>query len=83
MKKLKFLAAVITFACGLGACVSPAQLKSDSTLPEIQKYLGDWQPSIEDLRQSWPPHKIVAKDGSGTHVTLQSAINSLPSAISN
>jgi pectin methylesterase-like acyl-CoA thioesterase len=83
MKKLKFLAAVITFACGLGACVSPAQLKSDSTLPEIQKYLGDWQPSIEDLRQSWPAHRIVAKDGSGTHVTVQSAIDSLPSASSN
>jgi pectin methylesterase-like acyl-CoA thioesterase len=83
MKKLGSLAAVLTLACGLGACVSPVQLKSASTLPEIQEYLGDWQPNIEDKRQSWPIHKVVAKDGSGTYHTLQSAIDSLPSASSS
>jgi pectin methylesterase-like acyl-CoA thioesterase len=82
MKKLRSLAAVITLACGLGACVAPVQLKSTSTLPEIQKYLGDWHPSIEDNRQTWPANKVVAKDGTGTHATLQAAIDSLPSASS-
>ncbi|MEY3888348.1 MAG: hypothetical protein RL650_2440 [Pseudomonadota bacterium] len=83
MKKLGALAAVLTLASCLGACVTTVQLKSTSTLPEIQKYLGDWQPSIEDNRQSWPVHKVVAQDGSGTHMTLQSAIDSLPSASSS
>lgn len=83
MNKLRSLAAVITLAYGLGACVSPAHLKSTSTLPEIQKYLGDWQPRIEDNRQTWPADKVVAKDGTGTHTTLQAAIDSLPSASSD
>lgn len=80
MKKLKSLVAVFALAFGLGACVSPDQLKTSSTPPEIQKYLGDWQPRLEDNRQSWPAQRVVAKDGTGTHATLQAAIDSLPSA---
>jgi pectin methylesterase-like acyl-CoA thioesterase len=58
----------------------PDQLMPSSTLPEIQTYLDGWQPSLEDDRTSLPKHKIVAQDGSGTHATLQAAIDSLPSA---
>lgn len=80
MKKLRTLVAVLTLGCGLGACVSPVTLKHTSTLPEIQKYLGDWQPGIEDHRQTWPAQRVVAKDGTGTHTSLQAAIDSLPNA---
>lgn len=80
MKTLRTLAAGFTIACGLGACVSPVPLTPSSNLPEIQKYLGDWHPQLEDQRQSWPAHRVVAKDGSGTHASLQAAIDSLPSA---
>jgi pectin methylesterase-like acyl-CoA thioesterase len=80
MKILRTLTAILTIVCGLGACVSPLQLKSTSTTTDIQKYLGDWQPGLDDHRQNWQPHRVVAKDGSGTHTSLQAAIDSLPSA---
>lgn len=79
MKRLKSLFAIFSMGC-LGACVSPLSLQSTAPPPEIQKYLGDWQPRLEDTRSKWPAHRVVAKDGSGTHISLQAAIDSLPNA---
>jgi len=78
MQRLRSLAAMLTMVCGLGACVSAIKPVSDVTPPEVQRYLADWQPSIIDPRDAWPTHRVVAKDGSGTHTTLQAAIDSLP-----
>lgn len=80
MQRLSSLAALITLVCGLGACVSPVKPLSDSTPPEIQRYLADWQPTLTGQRDTWPADRVVAKDGSGTHSTLQAAIDSLPNA---
>lgn len=46
--------------------------------PDVQDYLGDWTPVSLSDRQSWPADFVVAQDGSGTHSTIQSAINALP-----
>jgi pectin methylesterase-like acyl-CoA thioesterase len=78
MHRLSSLAALLTLVCGLGACVSPVKPLSDSTPPEIQRYLADWQPTLNGQRATWPADRVVAKDGSGTHTTLQAAIDSLP-----
>ena len=78
MQRLSFLAALLTLVCGLGACVSPVKPLSDSTPPEIQRYLADWQPTLSGPRDTWPADRVVANDGSGTHTTLQAAIDSLP-----
>jgi pectin methylesterase-like acyl-CoA thioesterase len=80
MQKLSSLAALLTLICGLGACVSPVKPLSDSTPSEIQRYLADWQPTLTGQRDTWPADRVVAKDGSGTHTTLQAAIDSLPNA---
>jgi len=78
MQRPSSLAALLTLVCGLGACVSPVKPLSDSTPPEIQRYLADWQPTLTGQRDTWPANLVVAKDGSGTHTTLQAAIDSLP-----
>jgi pectin methylesterase-like acyl-CoA thioesterase len=80
MKTLRTLAAALALGCGLGACVSPAVFQSKATPPEVQTYLGDWQADVAEARPSWPSHRVVAQDGSGTHTSLQAAIDSLPNA---
>lgn len=80
MTRLRTLTALLTMVCGLGACVSPVNNASNTSPLEIQKYLADWQPQLNDQRAAWPAHRVVAKDGSGTHTSLQAAIDSLPNA---
>ena len=80
MTRLHTLTALLTMVCGLGACVAPGNKVSTTNPPEIQKYLADWQPQLNDQREAWPAHRVVAKDGSGTHTSLQAAIDSLPEA---
>lgn len=41
-------------------------------------YLGDWQPAALDDPARWKPQAVVAADGSGTHRTLQAALDALP-----
>ncbi|WP_067276460.1 pectinesterase family protein [Mitsuaria sp. 7] len=43
----------------------------------VAAYLGDWQPAPLDL-STWTPTFVVAADGSGTHRTVQAAIDALP-----
>jgi len=79
MKRLSTLAASLTMVCGLGGCVLPVNPLSNTKPPEVERYLGDWQPERHGARDAWPMHRIVAKDGTGTHTHLQAAIDSLPS----
>jgi pectin methylesterase-like acyl-CoA thioesterase len=80
MKRLSTLAALLTMVCGLGGCVSSFKNSSATPPSEVQRYLEDWQPQLSGQRESWPAHRVVAKDGSGTHTSLQAAIDSLPLA---
>ncbi|WP_431261018.1 pectinesterase family protein [Roseateles chitinivorans] len=43
----------------------------------VAAYLGDWQPAPLDP-SLWTPTFVVAADGSGTHRTVQAAIDALP-----
>ncbi|MDH0864585.1 pectinesterase family protein [Mitsuaria sp. GD03876] len=45
----------------------------------VATYLGDWQPAPLDPSR-WTPTFVVAADGSGTHRTVQAAIDALPAA---
>lgn len=83
MKAIRTLAVALTLGYGLGACVSPTAFQSNTTPPQIQTYLGDWQPDLAEARPNWPAHRVVAQDGSGTHTSLQAAIDSLPNAKEN
>jgi pectin methylesterase-like acyl-CoA thioesterase len=80
MKTLRSLAVALALGCGLGACVSPLAIHSNTLLTDIKAYLHDWQPELTEVRSTWPAHRVVAKDGSGTHTSLQAAIDSLPNA---
>lgn len=51
------------------------QLPILSHVPDVHDYLGQWKPAVLTDRQNWPAHFVVAQDGSGTHRTIQSAIN--------
>lgn len=44
------------------------------------RYLGDWKPVALGTRESWVPDAVVAQDGSGTHRSVQAALNDLPPA---
>ncbi|PIM52466.1 hypothetical protein CS062_14535 [Roseateles chitinivorans] len=48
-----------------------------SSLASGAEHLGDWTPAPLDPSR-WTPTFIVAADGSGTHRTLQAAIDALP-----
>lgn len=41
-------------------------------------YLGDWQPAPLGDPARWTPDFVVAADGSGTHRTVQAALDALP-----
>lgn len=41
-------------------------------------YLGDWRPAPLGDPSAWTPDLVVAADGSGTHRTVQAAIDALP-----
>lgn len=64
--------------------VSPVQAQERPQLSEAQAaamrladYLGDWQPAPLDA-STWTADFVVAADGSGTHRSLQAAIDALP-----
>lgn len=73
-------------ACALllGLTLSNCAMQSHkiSIFPDTHDYWGPWVPEKLTDRQSWPAHFVVAQDGSGTHRTVQSAINDLPSSTS-
>jgi pectin methylesterase-like acyl-CoA thioesterase len=80
MKTLRSLVVALALGCGMGACVSPTAMQSNALPTHIKAYLDDWHPEHLDVRSTWPAHRVVAKDGSGTHTSLQAAIDSLPNA---
>lgn len=58
----------------------PRPRLSDAEAARHQRadYLGDWQPQPLLDAARWPADFIVAADGSGTHRTLQAAIDAVP-----
>ncbi|WP_431050853.1 pectinesterase family protein [Roseateles sp. L2-2] len=82
--------AVVTAGALLAVWSGPAAATSVTPVPERPQltdaqassataaaYLGDWQPAPLDPSQ-WTPTFVVAEDGSGTHRTVQAAIDALP-----
>ena len=70
--------------CGGSATAStgPAQDRPQLTDAQaatatVAAYLGDWAPAPLDPSR-WTPTFIVAADGSGTHRTVQAAVDALP-----
>ncbi|MDI4634103.1 hypothetical protein J7U46_13680 [Pelomonas sp. V22] len=45
---------------------------------QVADYLGDWQPPPLGDARAWKPDFVVALDGSGTHKSLQAALDALP-----
>lgn len=55
----------------------PQLSAAEAARHRVADYLGDWRPQPLDAR-AWTPDFIVATDGSGTHRTLQAALDALP-----
>lgn len=55
----------------------PQLSEAEAERHRVADYLGGWQPAPLDAK-AWTPDFVVAADGSGTHRTLQAAIDALP-----
>jgi pectin methylesterase-like acyl-CoA thioesterase/pectate lyase len=55
----------------------PQLTDAQAATATVAAYLGDWQPVPLDPSR-WTPTFVVAADGSGTHRTVQAAIDALP-----
>ncbi|WP_331615878.1 hypothetical protein [Roseateles sp.] len=75
----RVVAAVVGAMTLLGASAQERPQLSDAQAATMTMagYLGDWQPApLDPVR--WTPTFVVAADGSGTHRTVQAAIDALP-----
>jgi pectin methylesterase-like acyl-CoA thioesterase len=88
------LSAALGLSSGLSGCASMLTAAETNTLPHASAaaavngdsasahwrrvYLGDWQPTVVGPRNAWVPDAVVALDGSGTHRTVQEAIDAQP-----
>ncbi|WP_377161104.1 pectinesterase family protein [Roseateles sp. UC29_93] len=59
----------------------PQLTDAQAATATVAAYLGDWQPVPLDPSR-WTPTFVVAADGSGTHRTVQAAIDALPARAS-
>lgn len=64
-------------AGGAAAEDRPQLTDAAAAIATMATYLGNWQPGRLDPAR-WTPTSVVAADGSGTHRTLQAAIDALP-----
>ncbi len=58
----------------------PQLSEAEASRHQRADYLGDWQPQPLLDAARWPADFIVAADGSGSHRTLQAAIDAVPAA---
>ncbi len=66
-------------AMATSAASSRPQLDAASAARmELADYLGDWQPPPLADPSRWTPDAVIAADGSGTHRSVQAALDSLP-----
>lgn len=65
-------------AQGLAAQERPQLSDAQAASATIAAHLGDWTPAPLDPSR-WTPTFVVAVDGSGTHRTVQAALDALPS----
>lgn len=70
------LAVMSTLAQGQGR---PQLSEAEAARHTVADYLGDWAPSNIDVSQA---DFIVVQDGSGTHASLQAALDAVPEAAS-
>lgn len=80
MWRLPISIATLLGACVLAACSTSAMQPVSDPSPFIRDYLGDWVPDLLENKDTWPVHFKVAPDGSGTHTSVQAAIDDVPAA---
>ncbi|WP_158218737.1 pectinesterase family protein [Roseateles aquatilis] len=61
-----------------GAQERPQLDDAQAARATVADYLGDWRPAPLGDPARWTPTFVVAADGSGTHRTVQAAIDALP-----
>jgi pectate lyase/pectin methylesterase-like acyl-CoA thioesterase len=76
VKRLAALLLAVTSAAAL-AQARPQLDEVQAARHRVEDYLQGWQPQRLD-RRAWTPDFIVAADGSGTHRTVQAALDALP-----
>lgn len=77
---LQLALSITAVMLGLTGCAPLSWIDKVSAVPpDVKDYLDDWTPAPLSDRQNWPADFVVAQDGSGTHTSIQSAINDLPS----
>ena len=67
----------LVFACGLAHAQGPQLNDAEAQRYGVADYLGNWQPQA--ISHEGKPDLIVAADGSGTHRSVQAALDALPS----
>ncbi|UXH77528.1 pectinesterase family protein [Roseateles amylovorans] len=82
-------ASATSSAAVASAAVSAPPTSPSSSRPQLDAtqavqldtadYLGDWQPEPLGDPARWKPDAVIAADGSGTHLTVQAALDALPS----
>lgn len=79
MRTARVAVAVVGAMTLLGASAQERPQLSDAqaATSTMASYLGDWSPVPLDPSR-WTPTFVVAADGSGTHRTVQAAIDALP-----
>ncbi|WAC71500.1 pectinesterase family protein [Roseateles sp. SL47] len=58
----------------------PQLSEADAAALTLERYLGDWSPAPLEDPSGLRPDFIVAADGSGTHRTVQAALDAVPAA---
>jgi pectin methylesterase-like acyl-CoA thioesterase len=74
---------LLLMALSAGAVIAqprPQLSEAEAGRHQRADYLGDWQPEPLTNADHWPADFIVAADGSGSHRTLQAAIDAVPAA---
>lgn len=73
--------ALLTLALASGLAMAqerPQLTDAEAARHRVADYLGDWQPAPLGDAKAWKADLVVALDGSGTHRTLQAALDALP-----
>lgn len=77
-----FSAALVLTQVFLGGVVDaqerPQLSDAQAMVSGVADYLGDWRPASLGSVKSWQADLVVAADGSGTHRTVQAALDALP-----
>ena len=77
--RLGLLVLALALIAGLAQAQERPQMDAATAARhQVADYLRDWQPQPLGDARAWKPDFVVAADGSGTHKTLQAALDALP-----